>query len=181
MSEFTNPEMNVGSSNVGAFWQWAFSSLADNATRGVFAEYLVGLALDAVDQPRAEWDAADLLFLGRRIEVKSSADHQVWKQAKPSRIEFDIRRKRSWDAQENSIGRVAGRPADVYVFCHYHGPATSFGVVDTDNWDFYLLRTTTIDAELGDQKRLGLRRLQTLCNPITFDRLRPEIEAMLTI
>ena len=43
------------------FWQWSSSDLLSNATRGVLAEYIVGLALDCVGGTRREWDAADLL------------------------------------------------------------------------------------------------------------------------
>ena len=51
-----------GEATVGAFWAWAYSSLAENATRGVFAEYLVGLALGVLAEPRLEWDAFDLHY-----------------------------------------------------------------------------------------------------------------------
>jgi hypothetical protein len=34
------------------FWRWSASDLVSNATRGVFAEYIVGLALEALMEGR---------------------------------------------------------------------------------------------------------------------------------
>ena len=70
-------------STVLDFWRWSTSDLMSNATRGVLAEYLVAVALGVDDQPRIEWDAVDLRYEGRGIEVKSAAHHQSWPQARP--------------------------------------------------------------------------------------------------
>jgi hypothetical protein len=75
--EFDEPIGEIGT--VGDFWRWAMSDLLSNSTRGVLAEYIVGRLLEIdFDQPRLEWDAYDLLYNGRRIEVKSSAYVQTW-------------------------------------------------------------------------------------------------------
>jgi hypothetical protein len=57
-----------------------------NATRGVLAEYIVGLALRCIDgRARAEWDASDLRTQeGDSVESKSAAYVQTWKQWKLS-------------------------------------------------------------------------------------------------
>ena len=56
------------------FWQWAYSDLVNNTTRGVLAEYLVGKALGLpLDQPRQAWDDFDLTYEGVGVEVKSCA------------------------------------------------------------------------------------------------------------
>jgi len=176
--EFTDPELPVGPSSVGAFWQWAFSTLADNALRGVFAEFVVGLALGVLDTPRTEWDAADLKFRGQLIEVKSSADNQVWSQEKPSTIRFDIAKKKSWNAQTNEFASTASRIADVYVFCHYRGSAATSEVVDLGRWDFYPVATSQLDEQLADQKSLGLRRLRQLQTRVGYTELRNAIESI---
>ena len=60
-----------GSLNLGEFRLWAAGNLVENRNRGVFAEWLVGKALDAVDPlvPRREWDAADLRYKIGRAHV----------------------------------------------------------------------------------------------------------------
>ena len=57
------------------FWRWSASDLVSNATRGVFAEYLVHTALGGdTTAVRNEWDAHDITTLdGIAVEVKSCA------------------------------------------------------------------------------------------------------------
>jgi hypothetical protein len=52
---------------VGEFWQWAYSDVLSNRNRSILAEFIVGVALDVVDKPRVEWDAADLCYQGFKI------------------------------------------------------------------------------------------------------------------
>ncbi|GAA3381943.1 hypothetical protein [Cryptosporangium minutisporangium] len=147
------------------FWQWACSDLANNAMRGVLAEYLVGQALGCVSgQTRTEWDAYDLLTPeGRRVEVKSAAYLQSWSQTRLSAIAFDIRPTTGWDATTNTTAAERRRQAEIYVFCllhHCHKPTVD--PLDTDQWTFYVLPTARLDAELGTQKRLSLNGLKRL-------------------
>ena len=80
----------VGGQTVGDFWAWAFSNILTNITRGLFAEFLVGTALGAVEGKRTEWDSYDLSYGDAHIEVKSSAYLQSWEQDKPSNIGWSI-------------------------------------------------------------------------------------------
>ncbi len=62
------------------FWRWSVSDILSNATRGRFAEFIVGTAV-GIDPKnlRDEWDAYDLTTSdGIRIEVKSAAYIQSW-------------------------------------------------------------------------------------------------------
>lgn len=74
---------------VCSFWRWAYSTLPANNLRGHLAEFLVASALGvAKGKPRVEWDDCDLEAHGVRIEVKSSAYLQAWKQERLSAISF---------------------------------------------------------------------------------------------
>lgn len=97
---------------LGDFWAWAYSDILSNRNRAVFAEFIVGSALGVVEGPRVEWDAVDLRYRGRAIEVKSAAYVQSWAQARPSVITFDVARKRGWDAETNTSLPNADRSAD---------------------------------------------------------------------
>src|ERR1035437_7414116 len=44
------------------FWRWAFSDLVSNEVRGIFAEFIVGHALGALNESRTSWDAWDLTY-----------------------------------------------------------------------------------------------------------------------
>ena len=83
------------------FWRWNCSDILNNAMRGVFAEFLVASDLGILSENRVEWDAYDLITEdGIKIEVKSSAYLQSWKQNKLSSIKFDIRPTRGWDSKD---------------------------------------------------------------------------------
>jgi len=57
------------------FWQWSVSDILSNTTRGCFAEFIVGTAIDLdVRNLRNEWDAYDLTTNdGIKIEIKSAS------------------------------------------------------------------------------------------------------------
>ncbi len=84
------PISQLGSLTLGDFWSWAYSDLLCNVNRSLFAEFLVGTALGVTDTPRLEWDAVDLEYMGRKIEVKASAYVQSWQQERPSVIRYDV-------------------------------------------------------------------------------------------
>ncbi|WP_169952549.1 hypothetical protein [Microbispora sp. H11081] len=162
------------------FWAWACSDVMSNSLRGVLAEYIVALAMDAADGVRTEWDAVDLrLPGGLDIEVKSAAYLQSWSQQRPSRIGFDVAPARGWDARTDSVAAVPVRPSRVYVFCLlHHTDKATVDPLDLDQWEFYVTPTTTLDATLGAQTRVSLARLRTIVpTPVAFGELRARIIA----
>jgi glutathione peroxidase-family protein len=48
---------------IGDFWSWAYSDVLSNTIRPLFAEFLVGYALDVIESPRIEWNYYKYLFL----------------------------------------------------------------------------------------------------------------------
>jgi hypothetical protein len=154
--------------DVQRFWAWSCSDLIGNAMRGVLAEFIVGLALGCVDRGiRIEWDSADLRTDdGTRIEVKSSAYLQSWKQPALSKVSFGIQPTTGWDAKTNTIAAVRERQSDVYVFCLFkHTEKTTANPLDLDQWDFFVISTRRLNAEVGNQKSItlgSLRRRQPL-------------------
>ncbi|WP_174612908.1 hypothetical protein [Virgibacillus ihumii] len=74
MSELNEFTIIKGTSKrIVDYWKWAYSNINMNSERGIFAEFLVGSALDALGTGRVEWDIADVKYRGNLIEVKSSA------------------------------------------------------------------------------------------------------------
>lgn len=146
------------------FWQWSASDLVGNALRGMLAEYLVACDLGVADGTRVEWDAHDLRTrAGVKVEVKSAAYLQSWRQARPSVISFAIPPTFGWDASTNTYGVERKRQADVYVFALLkHLDKRTLDPLDLDQWAFYVLPTVRLDRELGGQKTLGLAGLLRL-------------------
>ncbi|SES28241.1 hypothetical protein SAMN05216188_13038 [Lentzea xinjiangensis] len=158
---FTQQGRAIGA-NLRGFWSWACSDLVGNAMRGVLAEYIVGLALGCVGSgTRLEWDATDLRTgEGLRVEVKSSAYLQSWKQERLSAISFDIRPALGWDATTNTNATERARQADVYVFCVLTSTdKAAVDPLDVDQWDFYVMSTNRLNAAVGEQKTIALGSL----------------------
>ncbi|WP_018296825.1 hypothetical protein [Corynebacterium lubricantis] len=177
------PILDANGSALGtltSFWQWAYSQTLENNQRGVFAEYLVGLALNAVrGQHRVEWDAYDLKTPdGITVEVKSSAYLQSWPQETPSQLKFGIAETKGWTAETNLYAESASRKAQVYVFCVLTAvdPAT-VDPLDTRQWDFYAVPSSQLNDEFGHQKSISLSQLLARLNPekLTFNQLEAAV------
>jgi len=177
------------------FWRWAYSDIAQNITRGPFAEYLVATALriNTRSVPRDPWAEADIGLRVRgklfRIEVKSTASFQAWK---PRR-----RRKRR-KATGFSVGfpkvaytldggRRKARWSHAYVFAFDNAlDETRINDLDAERWDFWVLsrRELTkllgvpITTLLGRTKRVSFARLTDAgFYPVKFKELKREIRA----
>ena len=157
------------------FWQWSASDLVSNATRGVLAEYIVAIALGGpMESVRREWDAYDLkLADDTKVEVKSAAYVQAWKQTRPSTIVFQVGKRRWWDAETGMSSDEPSRHADVYVFALLkHQERDTLDPLNVAQWEFYVLPTRTLNERTRSQHSITLRSLQALSGgPITFEQL----------
>jgi hypothetical protein len=165
---------------VGDFWSWAYSDILSNRNRSVFAEFLVGALLGVIDKPRIEWDAFDFIYQDKKIEVKSSAYIQSWKQDGLSKITFDIAKKKPWNSETNTLGNEAIRSADCYVFCLYpETDSNKINVLDALAWQFFVISAERIYLELGNQKSVGLKRIQAMCKPVGYEKLKDSVDFVL--
>jgi len=161
------------------FWQWYASDLISNATRGILAEYLVAKALETADSPRKEWDAYDALTKdGIKVEVKSASYIQSWKQKQYSRITFSTRSTHAWNYDDDIFSEEKKRQADVYVFCLlHHKDQQTLNPLDLSQWTFFVLSTKKLNREIGDQKSLGLRKLNDIgATKVRFQKLYETIK-----
>lgn len=166
------------------FWQWSASDLVSNATRGVLAEYIVALALGGPMEPvRREWDAYDLkLADGTKVEVKSAAYVQSWKQTRPSTIVFQVGKRRWWDAETGMSSDEPSRHADVYVFALLkHQERDTLDPLNIAQWEFYVLPTRTLNERTRSQHSITLPSLRELSGgPRTFEQLRNAVDLAAT-
>ena len=161
------------------FWKWSVSDILSNATRGRFAEFIVGTAIKLdTNNLRDEWDAYDLITKsGIKIEVKSAAYIQSWNQKKYSTISFSIKSARFWDAKENMRRGEPKRHADIYVFCHLkHKEQETINPLKMEQWDFYVLPTFALDNYERSQSSITINSLRKLTNSVEYSRLKEEIE-----
>jgi hypothetical protein len=161
------------------FWQWTASDLVSNATRGLVAEFIVASALGLATGVRDEWQAYDLeTSSGKKIEVKSAAYLQSWGQNKPSKISFNVRPTRAWDADTGSFSSEVKRQANIYVFALLaHRDKNSVDPLNLDQWEFYVVPTSLLDARARSQHSITLKSLRQLCPvPVRFSELKSAIE-----
>ena len=191
--------MGGKSLNIDGFQEWATGNFVDNRNRGIFAEWMVGEALDCIDGAdfRVEWDSFDLLYGDLKVEVKASGLSQTWNLHNATVPKFTISgQKWTWLTEEEADAlpdqdpeaqyRRSGvwipndppsRPADVYVFClHEAMPATNENVKDTDTWVFWVVATRTLDEVLRGQKTLGLKKLDSLAPRIPWNEIRAAVD-----
>ena len=156
--------------NILSFWKWSSSELLGNALRGVLAEFIVASTIDALDTPREEWDAFDLITKnGLKIEIKSSAYLQSWHQKALSKIIFGIQPTVAWDSSTNLREIESKRQSDVYIFCVlHHKDKTTVDPLNLSQWAFYILETSILDDNKPKQKSITLSSLLKL-NPIKVE------------
>ncbi|MFZ4412011.1 MAG: hypothetical protein ACOYOV_02925 [Bacteroidales bacterium] len=160
--------------NLLDFWQWAYSDLVGNTERGILAEYIVALACGIDNRVRISWDAFDMeLDNGIKIEVKSSAYIQTWKQKDFSKIIFNIPKTYAWNYKENIYETEKKRQADVYVFAVLaHKDQETLNPLDTNQWEFYVVNTNELNKQIGDAKQISIGKiLKTNHLKCSFDGL----------
>ena len=168
--------------DIDSFRHWALGNLVGNTNRGIFAEWLVGQALEAIGEgsTREEWDECDLRYEGTKVEVKTAGLDQSWHQDQRSPPRFDIKRRTSiWDPQTgvSTPHDPPVRPADVYVFClHESIHATNDNVCEPEAWKFWVVSKRTLENQLGPQKSVGPSTLSQLAAPVGWSDLKAEVD-----
>ncbi len=164
------------------YYKWASGNLADNRNRGIFAEWLVGKALNTLQEEdtRVEWDGVDLRYKNLGIEIKASGRSQTWDPQTATVPRFGIpKNSRAWDSEKETVDVFdpPRRNADIYIFClHQSVPATKENVADPESWSFWVVATHMINEKLGDQKSLGVSTLNELTGAVTWSGIAAEIK-----
>ena len=184
-----NPDQEIPLTGrtVQDFWAWGFSDILTNISRAVFAEWIVGSALDAVNGIRPVWEYYDLDYSGKKIEVKSTSYLQNWKRSPKSRGNFDIKATTADFPVDPSVppgphreyytDSEKKRRADIYVFCSY--PQEDPALVDPLNvadWRFYVLSTRELEQHFGSQDTVALSRIKAVTEEVEYKDLRIHVD-----
>jgi len=158
------------------FWQWAFSDLQMNDTRGILAEWIVMklLGIDSAQIPlRDSWGDSDLRTPeGVSIEVKTSGYAQSWSETANSKIRFTGLNGRTWSA-EDGFGEEPDYKAQLYVFCvQIEKDLTRWDALDLGQWRFYIAPREKLVAHGGES--ISLSTLQTIARELTADEFQQE-------
>lgn len=156
--------------NVSDFWRWSNSDFFSNTARGILAEFIVACALDipTEEQIRDDWAAFDLMTTdGIKLEVKSAAYVQAWKQKKKSRIDFKVPKVKAWNRETGEYEQTPDRHADVYVFTLLEKQELPIDPLDLSQWKFYAIAAKC----LKDRKTISLSVLKKMASSASWDGL----------
>jgi hypothetical protein len=164
------------------FWAWSTSDLIDNTTRGRLAEFIVATAVGVpTTGVQDSWAAWDLTMPGPepiRIEVKSAAYLQRWRQKRYSLIQFSTRKTLAWDAETDVMETVPRRHAQVYVFALLaHKESETLDPLEVSQWHFFVLPTRILDSRTRSQHSITLPSLKKLTNEIHFSELAKAVRS----
>lgn len=156
------------------------SRLITNINRGLVAEAIVALALE----PDWQWVSADYSSWdferadGIKLEVKQSAALQSWSKVFhganiESKASFDIAPRTGYWQNQTWVPEV-GRAAQIYVFCRHLIWDEKADHRDPYQWEFYVVEA----SRLPIQKTISLKPLKLLCDPVAFDQIHAEVQAL---
>ncbi len=176
---------------VGDFWAWALSRLLADGPRGDLAEFIVNTALGTdMTVPKRGWGECDIIYRGKRIEVKCSSVLQEWERADPSKPTWGIAKTMPCDValvdgKFKFIGRdkeaIPERRSEVYVFCLFAEKNREIAdPLDFDQWEFYVAPTRVINEKLGNQRQISICGLQKIgAAPCTYSDLKAAVDECL--
>jgi hypothetical protein len=180
-AKFKNAPQNFNEKDISGFWQWAFSDLLQNTTRGILAEYIVAVLLGVDEAPRNPWESFDLrLHNGKRIEVKTMSYLQAWTQKALSVPRVVLSPKRFWDPDTNVMEKRTSLNSDLYIICHFTAKQhTTANALDLDQWRFYVLEKNKVEDILKKAKSVTIENLRNMgVRALEAAELAPEIQRL---
>lgn len=165
--------------NIKDFWSFQYSNIY--SLHGEIAEFIVARALGITEAQNSEyWTLWDITYGNIKIEVKATAYFHLWNK------DGNISKQRTFSiakANGSYDSEIAGnsefkRQNDVYVFCLINGETMeTSNPLDLDNWEFYVVPTTFLDENCGDNKTITLGRIRNFgFQSIKYCDLKGEID-----
>jgi len=162
------------------FWQWTYSDLLISHNRNDLGLFLVANALELTKMPRIDWGGVELRYRNKKIAVKTSGYVQSWRQKKPKRVLYDIAPKKGIDAKTEDSLTFRNREAEIYIFCLLTEKEVSkIDVLDTNQWKFYVVRTSVLDENFNDKKKIGLRPLNKMVTPVSQNKVKSILDDLI--
>ena len=180
-THFVGGPESINSKTVCDFWQWSFSDLMQNTTRGILAEYIVATLLEIDDNVRNPWSAYDLeLTDGRTIEIKSMALLQAWKQKQLTTPRVVLVPTRKWDPKTGKMEKESTFNADIYILCYFKAQDyNTANPLDMNQWEFFAFTKQKIIRLLNGKKSISLKTLEKRgIQPVRAHELKDVIHSL---
>lgn len=171
---FNNKDLEFG---ILDFWQYKYSNIFN--LQEVIAEFIVEKALGLKESQNIDyWTLFDLKYRGYRIEIKETSYYHPWNEngkISKQRI-FGISKANSNYESSNTENKYE-RQNDIYVFCLNTGMSREeSNPMNLNNWIFYIVPTSIINKECGDNKTISLNRVKKLAKEVTYEKIKETID-----
>lgn len=153
------------------FWQFQFSNIWDLQEH--IAEFLVAKAL-GLDKPynRSGWTPFDILYKGKRIEVKETGYFYSWQEDGKTSERRSFRINQTYNEKH-----IKERQNDIYVFCLNTGKTKEeSNPLELEHWEFYIVPTMVINEKCGTNKTISLERVRKFATCTSYENLRLEMD-----
>ena len=180
-TRFVGGSESINIKTVCDFWQWSFSDLMQNTTRGILAEYIVAALLGIDDKVRNPWFAFDLeLNDGRTIEIKTMSLLQAWTQKQLSTPRVVLVPTRKWDPKTGKMNKKSTFNADIYILCFFKSKDyDTANPLDLTQWDFFAFTKKQVIKLLNGRKSISLKTLvKKGVKPVTAHELKDKIKSL---
>ncbi|MFA5312223.1 MAG: hypothetical protein WC375_02755 [Methanomassiliicoccales archaeon] len=166
------------------FWQYGFSSLNSNVLRGALAEFIVENALkDNLEiEVRSPWGDYDVLYKGKKIEVKCCSYIQDWDQANYSIIKWSgLKAKELYYSEAvkklSDLAVTADYKSDIYILALFrHQDHATLDILDMDQWCFWVLTKNQLKELSKNRSSVSLALLEKRqILPVSFLDLKSAI------
>ncbi len=175
--------------NLLDFWSWYASDLLNHPVRGAIAEFIVAKALGLSTEDKAGWSPYDLLYNGKKLEIKSCARVSDSHGGKTSRIVFSIKKQLCLREEDVTDGYCTKEQlwkhkchhSDFYIFCFLAEDDNSkANPVMLEQWEFYILPTPVMDRELGDRQTIRIPVILSLGGiKCSWENLKDRLDAFI--
>lgn len=169
------------------FWQYGFSSLNSNVLRGALAEFIVENALKEHSEieVRSPWGDYDVLYKGKKIEVKCCSYIQDWDQNKLTTIKWSgLKAKVLYYSEAVTkladLSQLSDYKSEIYVLALFrHKETETLDILDLNQWCFYILSKERIKGITGDKSAVSLRLLEKHnIAPVAFGELKEAVDIL---
>lgn len=169
------------------FWQYGFSSLNSNVLRGALAEFIVENALkeNAELEVRSPWGDYDVLYKGKKIEVKCCSYIQDWDQNKLTTIQWSgLKAKELYYSEAvtklSDLNKTADYKSDIYILALFkHQDHATLDILDMDQWCFYVLTKERLREISKNRSSVSLSLLnKNNIDPVSFKDIQHSIETV---
>ncbi len=177
-TRFSGGPKSINNKTVCDFWQWGFSDLMQNTTRGILAEYIVAALLGIENKVRNPWFPFDLQVTdGRTIEIKTMSLLQAWKQKQLSTPRVVLAPTRKWEPKTGEMEKESTFNADIYIISYFKSrDHNNANPLDLSQWEFFVFTKKQVIELLNGRKSISLGTLKKKgIKPVTAHELKNTI------